>query len=498
VLGRPVEGGTQVQGGQPHPARLTQPLGKGLGLMEDIKNATQRAKRPERVPKVESEVDRPRELLAAVGKVLQGYQSVLNAGDRLALSRTTHRKRGGPAEVSDGLNPTLAADSVIGEPINLLERAVACRRFQDLEDSSVQNAPLVLQQAAVGHFVRERVLERIFELTTKTRLVEELGRLEVRQPPVQAVPWQIRDGLQECERHVLADDRAALEQVFLFRRKAIHAGGQNRLDRRRHPRDLEGTLQAIRTPLADQGLRLDECLDALLNEERIPFGQLDQGTRHWAEARIIPEERPQQLVGVLRGQWVEPQLAVVGLAAPRVLVIRPIVHEEKSPSGGETLDEPVEQRLGLGIDPVKILEDDEDRLDLTLAEEKAPDRVQGQMPLLRRIQGLPTGIPEGDAQEPEKGRDGGLKRPVQREQLADDLFRDPPMVIRILDSEIGSEQADDRQIGGRHAIGHGTSLEHQPSVGSVRVGDFPDQARLPDSRFSDQADYLAMAGDSAA
>ena len=60
-------------------------------------------------------------------------------------------------------------------------------------------------------------------------------------------------------------------------------------------------LQAIRTALADQDPGLDERPDALLEEERIAIGQLDQTTRNRTKARIVPEERLQQLVGVLRG-----------------------------------------------------------------------------------------------------------------------------------------------------------------------------------------------------
>jgi hypothetical protein len=52
-----------------------------------------------------------------------------------------------------------------------------------------------------------------------------------------------------------------------------------------------------------------------------------------------------------------------------VLVIRPIVHQEQDPGAFKTLDYCVKDGLGLGIDPVKILESHAQWLNLTLPEQ---------------------------------------------------------------------------------------------------------------------------------
>ena len=49
------------------------------------------------------------------------------------------------------------------------------------------------------------------------------------------------------------------------------------------------------------------------------------------------------------------------------LVLRTIVDQEQEPGGRRSLDQAVEQGLGL-VDPVQILEDQEQRLFLTLAQ----------------------------------------------------------------------------------------------------------------------------------
>ena len=68
---------------------------------------------------------------------------------------------------------------------------------------------------------------------------------------------------------------------------------------------------------------------------------------------------------------VEPQLRVGGLAAPMVLVLGPVVDEEQEPRRRQAFDEAVQQRLGLGVDPVEVLEHEQHRLHLALAHDDA-------------------------------------------------------------------------------------------------------------------------------
>ena len=64
-------------------------------------------------------------------------------------------------------------------------------------------------------------------------------------------------------------------------------------------------------------------------------------------------------------------------------------------AGGQALDEAVEQGLGLAVDPVQILEDDDQRLDLALAQQQALGRVERLLAPLERIEliGLLLGRP---------------------------------------------------------------------------------------------------------
>ena len=74
------------------------------------------------------------------------------------------------------------------------------------------------------------------------------------------------------------------------------------------------------------------------------------------EAGIVAEQRVQQLAGALGSQRVEPHLTVRRLAAPGVLVFGTIVHEQQQARRAQTVDQAVEQRLGLTVDPVQVFE----------------------------------------------------------------------------------------------------------------------------------------------
>ena len=70
--------------------------------------------------------------------------------------------------------------------------------------------------------------------------------------------------------------------------------------------------------LAGQGRRLHQGPRTVLEEEGVRFRPLDQELLERAEGRVSAEERIQQVVSALGWQGVDPELAVIGLAAPGV------------------------------------------------------------------------------------------------------------------------------------------------------------------------------------
>src|SRR6185503_12255460 len=109
----------------------------------------------------------------------------------------------------------------------------------------------------------------------------------------------------------------------------------------------------------------------LLQQERVALGAEDERRFQRLDRRIMAQQSGQKLVGAGLTERIDPKLRVVGLVAPGVGVLRPVVDQEQQARGRERLDQAVEERLSLGVDPVEILEDQQKRLLLALTEEQA-------------------------------------------------------------------------------------------------------------------------------
>ena len=167
---------------------------------------------------------------------------------------------------------------------------------------------------------------------------------------------------------------------------------------------------------------------------------------------------------------------------------------EQDARGREALDQAVEQRLALGVDPVEILEEHEERLDLTFPQEEPLDRVQGPLPALRRVEGTPRDIVDGDIEQRQERRQERLQRPVQRQEFARHSFANLPRVVALLDAEICLQQLDDGQVRRGPPIGDRAAFEHQPTVGAVRPRELPDEAGFPDAGLAHDGDRLPVSG----
>src|SRR5262245_52843786 len=172
----------------------------------------------------------------------------------------------------------------------------------------------------------------------------------------------------------------------------------------------------VSAPLSQQGLRLDEGSRALLDKEWVTRGSRGEEAFEGRQREVSAEQRVEQLGGARRRQRVETYLRVVGLAPPAVLELEPVVDEQEHTRCGQALDQAVEQRPGFGIDPVKILEDYEERPSLRLAQEQPPHPIERPLPALRRVERLPPRIVDRNIEEREKGWQRRLEGSVQSKE----------------------------------------------------------------------------------
>ena len=167
----------------------------------------------------------------------------------------------------------------MGEPLDVLAEPLPVLRLDRRHDARVHAAPPRLRQTAVHHLVRERVREGVFQLGEEIGLVQKLRRLQPRQARRQRLLGQPGNVAHQRERDIDADDRRHLQQVRLRGRQPIDPRGQHRLHRRR---DLKrpGALRRVIVPaLAPQDPGLDQRPHALLQEEGVAVGPLDQQAR---------------------------------------------------------------------------------------------------------------------------------------------------------------------------------------------------------------------------
>ena len=220
----------------------------------------------------------------------------------------------------------------------------------------MERVALVLQQTLVGDLLGQDVLEGVLDLGEETRLVEELRGLHPGQSAPEVALVAADDGLEQRQREVAADHRRRLEHPLLLGVQAVDASGQDRLHRRRHA-DARQRLRQMKGPaLTDHDPRLDEGAGALLEEERVALRPLDEERLEREQVRRVAQEGVEQLLGARGREGIEPNLRVVRLVRPAMGVFGAIVDEQEDPRAPQTVHEPIEECLRLGVDPVEILE----------------------------------------------------------------------------------------------------------------------------------------------
>ena len=87
-------------------------------------------------------------------------------------------------------------------------------------------------------------------------------------------------------------------------------------------------------------------------------------------------------------QRIEPQLGVIGLVPPGVLILGAVGDEQQEVRRRQALDQAVEAGLRLGVDPVQVLHDQQQGLRLARPQYQALEGVQEALATLGWTEGL--------------------------------------------------------------------------------------------------------------
>src|SRR5262245_59629214 len=105
----------------------------------------------------------------------------------------------------------------------------------------------------------------------------------------------LKQRLEQRDGYVPADYGARLQHALFLRRQTIDPPGEQRLHRRRHVDRGDLCHEAVRSALAAERACLHEGSDALLEEERVALGAIDQHSLERHELRAITHQRLEQL-----------------------------------------------------------------------------------------------------------------------------------------------------------------------------------------------------------
>ena len=248
----------------------------------------------------EAELDGQHPGVAGLGQVREGLEGLLEGGHRLAERGAVVGPGAGLLAVGHGLVPHLAPQGMVRQAFDLLGHPLGRERLEGLDQARVQHPPPLQQEAAVGHLVRQGMLEGVFRLGEQARLIQELGRLEVRQAAVQRLLGQVRNGLEQGQGHLGANDGSRLEEPLLLRRQPVDARRQHGLHRGRHLNGRQRLRQAIGPGFAHQHPGLHQGAHALLQKEGVALGARNQELLEGRQTGVVPQQGLQELVGAGR------------------------------------------------------------------------------------------------------------------------------------------------------------------------------------------------------
>lgn len=84
------------------------------------------------------------ERIAALGQMFERFQRMLVSGHRLPIRRSLDPLGASLAEIGHRLLPALAAEGVVGEPVNLFGQPVGVERLHGFQDPGMKRAASLL------------------------------------------------------------------------------------------------------------------------------------------------------------------------------------------------------------------------------------------------------------------------------------------------------------------------------------------------------------------
>ena len=325
----------------------------------------------------------------------RGVQRLVVARQGLGVGPCPARQRRRPARVRGGLAPRFGLEIVVSEPGGEVGEPIWVERRQRVGRPPMQGAPARRHQRGVGDVLGEGVLEDPDALLGIGALVEELQSGEVLQIGVEVLGG-VRDRPQEPFRKLAAEHGRGLQEVLGRLRQSIDARGEHALHGVGHPQR--------------RATRVAERVDQLLEEERIALGPVEDQRHERVGRGDLRQQRAHHAQTVVAPERCQRDLGRVRAVDPRRPVARSVARHQQQARTAKGLGEARQARLGGGVDPVHVLDDEHERTATAAAQPHLAQRVErarGQDLAAQRAHGL-IGLLESEQAEQERGALDGV------------------------------------------------------------------------------------------
>ena len=276
-----------------------------------------------------------------------GLDALVIARERFPVREHRAGGLGRPVREAGRRRPRFGLPIVIGKAGRELGEAIGVEALERLARATVELAAPRREEGRLGDVLRQRVLERVRDLLAGRALGEELepGELaEARIDRALAVP----DRGQERRGELAPEDRGGLEHALVVLVEAIDARGQDAVHRVGHRERGPASLVADRPR-------------QLLEEEGIALALVEDQLGEGIARRGRGQDRPDDREALVRRQPPQRDLGRERPIAPGRSIAGPIAADQEHGRLGQALGEEREALLRRAIDPVEILDLEDER-----------------------------------------------------------------------------------------------------------------------------------------
>ena len=376
--------------------------------------------------------------------------------------------------------------------------------LQEIGVLSVESLSLPPRERAVEHVANDAAREGQPVAARVHRLLQDSVAHEAIHGVLQILRL-VRQGREVAVLEALAEDRSDREDVAHLVREPLDPrlhGLLDRLGQRAGREDTpSGEIERARVVPGDRA-RVEERPDELLREERISLGGLEE-TRGERVGDLAPSGRHLHQRAVVRrreraeGQGDEARVAAEGLQHLHErmalldlgLAVRP---DDERGRGREAPHDVLERLDGL-LGAVQLLEDEDERLPLRDAGQRARDQLEDRDLVLGLRGAYGTGVGRGGPELADLAEHG-----EEREQVAGEVGEVGARRgarAGVLAAEVVLDQLAEALVSEGAVLLHEAALEHADLPGAREARELLDEPAFPDPRLARHDGELAFAGD---